>query len=68
MRLVVQIGGLWRDVVEVDPLFEQLVEEVVQQLHGDNGSRSDLISPMELGNSFRRKELVGATGFEPATP
>ena len=54
--------------MEVDPFLEELVEKVVKDLHGDKRSLSDLMSPRDWFNSFRRKELVGATGFEPATP
>ena len=64
----VVVAGLRRDVVEVDALAEELIEVGVQVGHGDSGSLSDLTASTRLRKLLRRLDLVGMTGFEPATP
>jgi len=55
------------DVVQVNPFAEELIE-VLLESHGDSGSFLTDVSPAIIANSLHSNELVGATGFEPATP
>ena len=51
----------------LNPFAEELIE-VLLESHGDSGSFLTDVSPATIANSLRSNELVGATGFEPATP
>ena len=64
----VVVARLRRDVVEVDALAEELIEVGAEVGHGDSGSLSDLTVSTRLRKLLRSNELVGMTGFEPATP
>src|SRR5204863_5390436 len=67
-REQIPLAGLRRDVIEIGALADELVEKLVEGGHGDSGSLSDpscLPSPLNL---LQSNKLVGATGFEPATP
>ncbi len=55
------------DVLDVGAVANELLEVVVE-CHGDRGSFRTSLSPAVSRNPLQDNHLVGATGFEPATP
>src|SRR5918993_245150 len=60
-------AGFARDVLEVNPLAEEQLEELIDAVHGDRRSFLTLLSPPDSRKSLRSNDLVRPARFERAT-
>ena len=54
--------------MQVDAFAQELLEMLIERIHGDRGSFPTTLSSRIQRNFYGEKKLVGMTGFEPATP